>query len=137
MFTTVSDYIKSEEREERERQPVKRTERGWAGHFIGAANCLFRRNSLLERGEIRIVVSTVGNYRLDNKIENIGAFGRCHETMAFRAEFDGQYWDTDVSCQFHLDCPWSLGIEADDNEINDMHETAVAWVEAQMNEDKV
>lgn len=76
---------------------VKRTERGWPGHFICADKCYFRRNTLLECGEDRIVVSTVGNYRVNGIIEKIGASGRYYETMAFNAVEDGCYLDADVS----------------------------------------
>jgi len=39
---------------------IKRYERGWAGHFICSYLCHFRRNTLLEFGNVRIVISTVG-----------------------------------------------------------------------------
>ena len=65
---------------------VKRTERGWAGHFIAAGNCRFRRNTLLEFGDTRIVVSTVGAY-LDPLSKELGTVGhnRTYETMVFKA----------------------------------------------------
>lgn len=85
---------------------VKRTERGWPGHFICSSRCVFHRNTLLECGRVRIVVSSVGmmlNYGavgFPNTIEYeaIGAGERVFETMAFHAFLDQKiYWDADVS----------------------------------------
>jgi hypothetical protein len=41
-------------------KPVKRTERGWIAHYICADRCRFRRNTLLECGNRRVIVSTIG-----------------------------------------------------------------------------
>lgn len=76
---------------------VKRTEQGWAGHFIAAQSCLFRRNTLLELDEERLIISTVGNYQpRSGPIQEIGA-GRYYETMIFWAESRGGYWEADVN----------------------------------------
>ncbi len=69
---------------------IKRTERGWAGHFICGDRCRFRRNTLLEFGDVRIIVSTVGAMYVDGKLDSIGV-DRYYETMAFHAEHDGQW----------------------------------------------
>ena len=105
---------------------VKRTERGWAGHFCASKYCAFRRNTLLEYEDIKVVVSTVGNYYHSDKRQGIG-FGRLHETMCFHAKFcGGKYWDADVSREIYFDSNWSLNNpDDDDNIINDMHETVV------------
>lgn len=107
---------------------VKRTERGWPAHYICASQCLFRRNTLLEFKEIKIIVSTVGNYRMDSgngKLAQIG-LDRYFETMAFHADYeDHRYYDADVSNQISFDSPWSIGIQDADDLANDMHETVV------------
>ena len=75
---------------------VIRTERGWAAHFCASQSCLFRRNTLLELGETRIIVSTVGDYRPRDTIgmDMIGA-GRYYETLvAYAYDADG-YWEMD------------------------------------------
>lgn len=113
---------------------VKRTERGWAGHFICGHKCLFRRNTLIENGRKKIVVSTVGGMRTgENTIETIGAFGRYYETMAFKARKEGPYWEIDVGKQISFESEWSICADnvADlpsdvDNKADQMHETVVA-----------
>ncbi len=120
------------------RGAVTRTERGWGGHFICASRCGFRRNTLLECGDIRIVVSTVGamqkwegDPRQDKNIsgiDTIGAFGRIYETMAFHASFQEGYWDADVSRDFSFESNWALVEPMEqmhDQKANDMHEAVV------------
>jgi len=116
-------------------QNVKRTERGWIGHFCCADQCLFRRNTLLEYNEIKIVVSTVGllkNYRFDenkndkdiSRFTTIG-INRHFETMAFHASNDKRYYDLDSSRQINFDSPWAIAELDADDKANDMHEKVV------------
>ena len=119
---------------------VKRTERGWAGHFICADRCLFRRNTLLEYEDTKIVVSTVGGMMVENygkkRLDTVG-HERYYETKAFHSDpSDTQYHDIDVEREIYLDCEWALN-EIDDNKANDMHENAVEWVSKQMVEHKI
>lgn len=106
---------------------VKRTERGWGGHFCCARYCLFRRNTLLEKDNISIVVSTVGNmlnsFNTDD-IAPIGANERYSETMVFYSD-KTIYKDADVENQINVESKWYLGKDVDDWDINNMHETIV------------
>jgi len=114
---------------------VTKTERGWAGHFICADRCLFRRNTLLECGDIRIVVSTVGlmvdihakGYPNKRKFTTIGC-DRHFETMAFHAEYDGRYWDADVCRQIYFKSEWAIAEDDADDKANDMHEAVVSEI---------
>ena len=122
----------------------KITERGWGGHFICAERCLFRRNTLIDFGKKKIVVSTVGmmrdlhDFQGKNGFDAIGAGGRYYETMAFRAKKEGQYWDADVTKQISFDSEWAICSEEGwkklpddaDNKANDMHEAVVAELAA-------
>ena len=106
---------------------VRRVERGWAGHFICANRCRFRRNTLLEYNNIKIVVSTVGLMEsIDGKNFDTVGCDRYFETMAFHADYDDKrYYDMDVSRQISFDSEWCLNeIDADDK-ANDMHERVV------------
>ena len=117
------------EKVEQNLKEVKRTERGWAGHFCCSGRCKFRRNTLLECGEVKIVVSTVGAmYNDKGELEEIG-LNRHYETMAFLVdESTGPYKDADVSNEVYFDSKGALMWHKDgyiDNEANDMHEAVV------------
>lgn len=107
-------------------ETVKITERGWAGHFIASNYCKFRRNTLIEFGDTKIVVSTIGNYNVDGKTSELG-YERFYETMAFHAKFDGTYWDADVTKEYPFETNWAIPYikEQTDKEANEMHENIV------------
>lgn len=106
---------------------IKRTERGYAGHFIGSSSCNFRRNTLIECGEKRIVVSTVGNYQPYYLCDNRIGLGRTYETMAFEAKFEDPYWEADVTKEFPFESKWAIStLEREtDKEADEMHEAVV------------
>ena len=107
---------------------MKRTERGWAGHFICADRCRFRRNTLLEHKGIKVVISTVGvmaNIHKEGKFEIIG-WDRYYETMAFHADKnDKRYHDLDVTREIYFKSNWQIDHLDADDEANDMHEKVV------------
>ena len=113
---------------------VSVVERGWAGHFICADKCRFRRNTLLTYKDRKWVVSTVGAMYVNLELDTIGAY-RYFETMAFWAK-DDQYNDADVRREIDID--GECGIYADSKEelfekyplpdlvANEMHDRIVA-----------
>lgn len=122
---------------------VTTKERGWGGHFICCKDCLFRRNTLITCGDLKWIVSTVGNYILKTdlppykragKVETIGA-DRWYETMVFESMYD-IYDDADVMKQIEVDSDWGIWgktweeVEKKygkyvDNVANDMHDRIV------------
>jgi len=103
---------------------VKRTERGWGGHYIGATKCLFRLNTLLEYKEKKVVISTVGMYMPDGKPEIIG-WKRFYETMAFAGKQENEYIEADVSEKIEFESQSEIEEPYKDNEANSMHENIV------------
>lgn len=110
---------------------VKRTERGWAGHFCVSDDCLYHRNTLLEYGDKKVVVSTVGRYRPNKNSRDFETLGldRYFETMAFIGrELEPRYIDADVTQKVLFDSNWSLPQPDMENEADEMHEAVVAEI---------
>jgi hypothetical protein len=116
-----------------DKEEVRRTERGWAGHFICADMCRFRRNTLIEYGDKKWIVSTVGKMITTNsqtkKLEyaTIG-ISRYYETMAFvGSEIEKGYIDANVSEPIDFESDWAIGDIEDDSEqrANEMNEKVV------------
>ena len=115
---------------------VKITERGWAGHFICSGQCRFRRNTLIEYGDKKWVVSTVGNlwHPQTSELMKIGA-DRWYETMAFEACNKLGYIDADISKELDIESECGLYAATKeelyekyplmDNVANEMHENVV------------
>lgn len=106
---------------------ISKEERGWGGHFACAHDCRFRRNTLISKGDIYIVVSTVGSYspRNNKEVEPIG-INRYYETMAFYSdEEDYMFHDADIDKEVSFKGSWSISEPYKDNEANDMHENIV------------
>lgn len=104
-------------------------ERGWAGHFICAQSCRFRRNTLITCGDTRIVVSTVGCMEDNLRGKGFAQIGcdRYYETMAFHSDpKDTRYYDADVSREVSFDSPWAISVLDADDKANDMHDAVVS-----------
>jgi len=112
------------------KETLKTTERGWAGHFICADRCRFRRNTLIEFGIKKVVVSTVGDMVIGNEQQQIG-LDRYYETMSFEAQLDADgYWDADVTKPVVFDSEWCVTklTSESDAEANQMHNNVVSEI---------
>ena len=117
---------------------IKRTERGWPGHYICAPDCLFRRNTLLTNGKKHLIISTVGVPRRKDGIVETVRPHRYYETMCFVGKKDEHYMVIDVTREFYSypnSLQWSINAKSAkelpddvDNQANDMHESFVKWV---------
>jgi hypothetical protein len=107
----------------RKMKMIEIIERGWAGHYIGARSCLFRRNTLMEDKEkgVAVVISTVGNMpdKETGKPMMLG-LGRHYETMVFVASQQGSYMDADVKYEL----PYFSGLEITEDNINEVDNLA-------------
>jgi len=132
---------------------VKITERGWPAHLCVAERCLFRRNTLLELGEERVVVSTVGAWdttleaetvlrgavkvpsiyvKVGNKYFSQLRWDAFYETMVFKARKEGVIWEADTGQPLdYLDTHGEIGALGD-LAANEMREAMVQRVAADM-----
>ena len=112
---------------------MKRTERGWAGHFCCSYRCKWHRNTLIEHEGKYLIVSSVGEMLKGFKVQEFEEIGlnRYYETMVFVGVQKGPYIDCDVSKQRDFDGEWQiceypeLGI---DLKAEENHENAVKYV---------
>lgn len=106
---------------------VRKTERGWAGHFCCSHECLFRRNTLVELGNKKIVVSTVGLMLSPEDSEDtfikIG-IDTYFETMCFYSN-NNEFDDADGQKPIFVDKPHYIGEPNREIDANNMHETIV------------
>lgn len=106
---------------------VKRTERGWPGHFIGSDRCLFHLNTLLEYNGQKVVVSTVGRWLPNDDDKGFTTIGykRHFETMVFMAKEDDKFNDADGCNPVGYSSNWQLPEPDMEIEANGMHENVV------------
>ena len=114
---------------------VKRTERGWPGHFICSRSCLFRRNTLIEYEDRKWIISTVGAMSDENRKPTTVGINRWYETKVFEAQLQDGYWDADVSKEIYPKGEWCIWASSftelmtkyptPDTTANDMHEAIV------------
>ena len=105
-------------------------EQGWAGHYCLAEKCLFRRNTVVSYGNKHLIVSTVGNCILDNKLHFIRSEEVVYETLVFNAVLNNGYWEPDSGelKSYLLKLSDYGGNNTGDILANNMHEKMIDWI---------
>lgn len=116
---------------------LKITERGWAGHFCGCRNCLFRRNTLVEYKDEKIVVSTVGLYNPHNEFVTLTIDGAYYETKCFEAKYNDKYFDANVSKEIAVSNKHYINEIDAEIEANAMHDNMVKEISERLLTDKI
>jgi hypothetical protein len=109
-------------------EKAKVTYRGWPGHFICGARCVFHLNTLIEFRDTKVVVSTVGmmqdyshpDFRNKHVFDTVG-LDRYYETMAFHAKRDGEFYDADVVREISFESEWAYSLLEDEWRANKGH----------------
>lgn len=105
---------------------VKKTERGWAGHCCISHKCIYHRNTLLEYGDRKVVVSTIGRWLDKDGIDFIQlGCDRYFETKAFIAKVNDKYNDADVKKAVCFSSECTLPSPDMELEADAMHERVV------------
>ena len=121
---------------------VKITFRGWAGHFICSYRCLFQLNTLVEYGDQKVVVSTVGRMMKKSistylhNYEEVGN-GRYYETMVFMAKKFDEVWDADVQKQVYFESEWAYSRIEDGWKANKGHYAVIEEISKKLKEGKL
>jgi hypothetical protein len=113
---------------------IKKTERGWTSHYICGSRCMWHRNTLLEYGELKIVVSSVGNmidYHAPGfpnvvVLDTVG-HKRYYETMVFHTD-QTEFHDADVTRQISVKANGGISKPWKELEAEAMHEAIVSEV---------
>ncbi len=104
-------------------------ERGWAAHFIRSDQCTFTRNTLVERGTKKIIISTVGAFKpsVNSEVQPVGGLKHFYETKAFRAVYLNPYWEADPGKELKIMSLSHLNYYRYDSDIkaNEMHDDVV------------
>jgi len=112
---------------------IQKEERGWAGHYICADRCLFRRNTRLFNDKISIIVSSVGlmkDFEDETKFQQIGLNTMVFHSILRTNSDDKRYHDADVKRgEISFESPWMISeINADDR-MNKQHDVVVLEIE--------
>lgn len=102
---------------------IKPIELGWAGHFIGAGSCLFRRNTVI--GDY--VVSTVGAWMPRGEVEMINS-STYYETAIMNVHKNGVYLEGDTSTIFEMHQHQEHFDKYSDFKANEFHDSIVSKI---------